>query len=166
MVWKANSTQGVLEGCLLFPSLLYFVDFSQSLIPRNFYGPNLVVFCTLRVRTVVNFWNFELSNKFFSNRIISKNGNFNWPPPAAFTWFDTTRLFLWAYLKSNVYINKPQSLHALKTNIRREICQIPTEMLHKVMEKAEKRAHTCITAKEKNLRDIIFYNWIVAISMK
>ena len=59
---------------------------------------------------------------------------------------------------SEVYINRLQSLHALKTNIRREIRKIPTEMLQKMMENAEKRTQACITAKGEHSRDIIFRN--------
>ena len=61
--------------------------------------------------------------------------------------------------------NKPPSLRALKTNICKEIRKIPIEMLQKVMENAEKRANACITAKGRRLRDIIFHNLLVAISM-
>lgn len=76
---------------------------------------------------------------------------------AAFTGFNSSRLFLWGYLKSKVYKNKPTSIRALKNNIRREIAKIPVEMLQKTMKNAEKRAHVCIRAKGGHLRDIIFH---------
>lgn len=75
----------------------------------------------------------------FPNRLISKKGDFDWPPRSP----DLTApdFFLWGYLKSKVYINKPKTLAQLKNNIRREIAAIPVEMLAKTMENAEKRAH-------------------------
>ncbi|XP_018315542.1 uncharacterized protein [Mycetomoellerius zeteki] len=48
--------------------------------------------------------------------------------------------FLWGFLKSKVYVNKPRTLEALKDNIRREMAAIEPETLQKVMENAEKRA--------------------------
>jgi len=98
----------------------------------------------------------NLLQQIFPNRIISKNGDFAWPPRSP----DLTPpdFFLWGYLKSKVYINKPQSIRVLKTNIRREINKIPVEMLHKVMENAEKRARACIQAKGGHLRDVIFHS--------
>ena len=46
-------------------------------------------------------------------------------------------LLKYKYLKPELYINKPQSLRALKTNIRREIRKILTEILQKVIENAK-----------------------------
>ena len=46
--------------------------------------------------------------------------------------------FLWGYLKSKVYANKPESLRALKTNIRQEIAKIPVDIFQKMMENIEK----------------------------
>lgn len=98
----------------------------------------------------------NLLREFFPDRIISKNGDFPWPPRSP----DMTPpdFFLWGYLKSKVYVNKPKSLRALKNNIRNEISKIPVEMLEKVMENAEKRVHACIKEKGHHLRDIIFHN--------
>ena len=66
--------------------------------------------------------------------------------------------FLWGYLKEKVYVNKPQTLDQLKTNIRQEIENIPVEMLKKVMKNSIKRADLCRTAKGGHLVDIIFEN--------
>lgn len=87
---------------------------------------------------------------------ISKNGDFPWPPRSP----DLTPpdFYLWGYLKSKVYINKPRTLTQLKNNIRREIAAIPAEILVKTMENAEKRTHLAIKAKGKHLKDIIFKN--------
>ncbi|GFV54414.1 hypothetical protein TNCV_57651 [Trichonephila clavipes] len=56
----------------------------------------------------------------------------NWPPRSC----DLTPLdyFLWDYVKSLVYADKPQTLDHLEDNIRRVIADIRTHMLGKVIE--------------------------------
>ena len=44
-----------------------------------------------------------------------------------------TDYFLWGYLKDGVYENNPETTEVLKDNIRREIRQIPEEMLNTVV---------------------------------
>ena len=66
--------------------------------------------------------------------------------------------FLWGYLKEKMYMNKPQTLDQLKSNIRQEIENIPVEILKKVMKNSIKRADLCRTAKGGYLVDIIFEN--------
>jgi len=90
----------------------------------------------------------------FDRRVISKNGDFDWPPRSP----DLTPpdFFLWGYLKSKVYIDKPQTIPQLKANIHREISLITTETLENVMQNARKRALFCIKHKGGHLLDIIF----------
>ena len=73
----------------------------------------------------------DLLKEFFGNRITSKNANFDWPPRSP----DLTSpdFFLWRYLKSKVYVNQSQSLRTLKTNIRREIRKMPTEIIFLIL---------------------------------
>ncbi|GFT18201.1 hypothetical protein TNCV_183561 [Trichonephila clavipes] len=56
----------------------------------------------------------------------------NWPPRSC----DLTPLdyFLWGYVKSLVYADKPQTLDHLEDNIRRVIPDIRPQMLEKVIE--------------------------------
>ncbi|KAH8420105.1 hypothetical protein KR009_005943 [Drosophila setifemur] len=58
----------------------------------------------------------------FRGRVISRKGDVNWLPRSC----DLTPLdfFLWGFLKSQVYANKPQSIVALKANITQAIAQI------------------------------------------
>ena len=97
----------------------------------------------------------DLLKKMFPGRLVSKKGDFEWPPRSP----DLTPpdFFLWGYLKGKVYSEQPKTLRALKRNIRREIAAISTETLKKVMENAKKRAQLCIKEKGKHLRDIIFH---------
>ena len=41
--------------------------------------------------------------------------------------------FLWGYLKDSVYDNNPQTIDALRNNIRTEIMWVPRKMLDRVI---------------------------------
>lgn len=96
-----------------------------------------------------------LSEK-FPGRIISRFGDVNWPPRSC----DLTPLdfFLWGYVKSRVYANKPETLEHLKNNIRQVIAEIPPEMYDKVIENYVKRIGCCRRSRGGHLIDIIFHN--------
>ena len=87
---------------------------------------------------------------------MSKSGDLDWPPRSP----DLTPpdFFLWGYLMSKVYVNKPRTVEELKDNIREEIAAVPAEMLAKTMENAAKRAQNVINARGDHLRDNIFKN--------
>ncbi|GFV96124.1 DUF4817 domain-containing protein [Trichonephila clavipes] len=74
----------------------------------------------------------DLLKDTFGDRLISRFGPVNWPPRSC----DLTRLdyFLWSYVKSLVYADKPQTLDHLEDNIRRVIADIRPQMLGKVIE--------------------------------
>ncbi|GFV28045.1 putative transposase [Trichonephila clavipes] len=74
----------------------------------------------------------DLLKDTFADRLISRFGPVNWPPRSC----DLTPLdyFLWGYVKSLVYADKPQTLDHLEDNIRRVIADIRPQMLEKVIE--------------------------------
>ncbi|GFW75109.1 transposable element Tc3 transposase [Trichonephila clavipes] len=74
----------------------------------------------------------DLLKDTFGDRLISRFGPVNWPPRSC----DLTPLdyFLWGYVKSLVYADKPQTLDHLEDNIRRVIAYIRPQMLEKVIE--------------------------------
>ncbi|GFY19270.1 DUF4817 domain-containing protein [Trichonephila clavipes] len=71
----------------------------------------------------------DLLKDTFGDRLISRFGPMNWPPRSC----DLTPLdyFLWGYVKSLVYTDKPQTLGHLEDNIRRVIADIRPQMLEK-----------------------------------
>ncbi|GFW84735.1 transposable element Tc3 transposase [Trichonephila clavipes] len=73
----------------------------------------------------------DLLKDMFGDRLISRFGPVNWPPRSC----DLTPLdyFLWGYVKSLVYVDKPQTLDHLEDNIRRVIADIRPQMLEKVI---------------------------------
>ncbi|GFW24994.1 putative LOC100569746 [Trichonephila clavipes] len=74
----------------------------------------------------------DLLKDALGDRLISRFGPVNWPPRSC----DLTTLdyFLWRYVKSLVYADKPQTLDHLEDNIRRVIADIRTQMLEKVID--------------------------------
>ncbi|GFT64405.1 integrase catalytic domain-containing protein [Trichonephila clavipes] len=68
----------------------------------------------------------------FGDLLISRFGPVNWPVRSC----DLTPLdyFLWGYVNSLVYADKPQTLDHLEDNIRRVIADIRPQMLEKVIE--------------------------------
>ncbi|GFU36563.1 uncharacterized protein TNCV_2898171 [Trichonephila clavipes] len=74
----------------------------------------------------------DLLKDTFGDRLFSRFGPVNWPPRSC----DLTPLdyFLWGYVKSLVYSNKPQTLDHLEDNIGRVIADIRPQMLEKVIE--------------------------------
>ncbi|CAH0554705.1 unnamed protein product [Brassicogethes aeneus] len=66
----------------------------------------------------------DLIAEIFSGSVISRNGDINWPARSC----DLTPLefFLWGYVKSLVYANKPQTIEALRDNIRHVIGEVGT----------------------------------------
>ncbi|GFW35775.1 putative transposable element [Trichonephila clavipes] len=74
----------------------------------------------------------DLLKDTLGDRLISRFGPVNWHPTSC----DLTPLdyFLWGYVKSLVYADKPQMLDHLEDNILRVIADIRPEMLEKVIE--------------------------------
>ena len=59
-------------------------------------------------------------------RVISRNGPVGWPARSC----DLTPLdyYLWGYVKSMVYANKPATIDEVRTNIEREIAAVSAEV--------------------------------------
>ncbi|GFU40766.1 hypothetical protein TNCV_4793711 [Trichonephila clavipes] len=78
----------------------------------------------------------------------------NWPPRSC----DLTPLdyFLWGYVKSLVYADKPQTLDHLEDNIRRVIADIRPQMLEKVIENWTSRVEYIRARHGSHMPEIIF----------
>ncbi|GFY26426.1 transposable element Tc3 transposase [Trichonephila clavipes] len=96
----------------------------------------------------------DLLKDTFGDRLISRFGPVNWPPRSC----DLTPLenFLWGYVKSLVYADKPQTLDHLKDNIRRVIADIRPQMLEKVIESWTSRLDYIRASRCSPIPEIIF----------
>ncbi|GFU87287.1 putative DD41D transposase [Trichonephila clavipes] len=81
-------------------------------------------------------------------------GPVNWPPRSC----DLTPLdyFLWGYVKSWVYADKPQTLDHLEDNIRRVVAGIRPQMLEKVIENWTSRLDYIRASRGSPMPEIIF----------
>ncbi|GFX14933.1 putative DD41D transposase [Trichonephila clavipes] len=64
--------------------------------------------------------------------------------------------FLWGYVKSLVYADKPQTLDHSEDNIRRVIDDIPPQMLEKVIENWTSRLDYIRASRGSHMPEIIF----------
>ncbi|GFT30321.1 uncharacterized protein TNCV_2376251 [Trichonephila clavipes] len=64
--------------------------------------------------------------------------------------------FLWGYVKSLVYADKPQTLDHLEDNIRRVIADIRPQMLEKVIENGTSRLDYIRASRGSHMPGIIF----------
>lgn len=96
-----------------------------------------------------------LLREHFPGRVISRFGDENFPPRSC----DLTPLdyFLWGYLKSLVYVNKPTTIEALKAEIVRCINEIQPEVLKFVIENFVQRVRACNASRGGHLPDILFH---------
>ncbi|GFT45865.1 uncharacterized protein TNCV_2250121 [Trichonephila clavipes] len=96
----------------------------------------------------------DLLKDTFGDRLISRFGPVNWPPRSC----DLTPLdyFLWVYVKSLVYADKPQTLDHLEDNIHRVIADIRPQMLEKVIENWTSRLDYIRASRGSPMPEIIF----------
>ncbi|GFV68478.1 uncharacterized protein TNCV_3129341 [Trichonephila clavipes] len=74
----------------------------------------------------------DLLKDTFGDRLISRFGPVNWPPRSCN--LAPLDYFLWGYVKSLVYADKPQTLDYLEDNTRHVIADTRPQMLEKVIE--------------------------------
>ncbi|GFW42438.1 heat shock 70kDa protein 8 [Trichonephila clavipes] len=96
----------------------------------------------------------DLLKDTFGDSLISRFGPVNWPPRSC----DLTPLdyFLWVYVKSLVYADKPQTLDHLEDNIRRVIADIRPQMLAKVIANWTSRLDYTRASRGSPIPEIIF----------
>ncbi|GFU74407.1 uncharacterized protein TNCV_2525761 [Trichonephila clavipes] len=96
----------------------------------------------------------DLLKDTLGDRLISRFGPVNWPPRSC----DLTPLnyFLWGYVKSWVYADKPQTLDHLEDNIRRVIADTRPHMLEKVIENWTSRLDYIRASRGSPMPEIIF----------
>ncbi|GFU18048.1 uncharacterized protein TNCV_1446101 [Trichonephila clavipes] len=96
----------------------------------------------------------DLLKDTFGDRLTSRFGPVNRPPRSC----DLTPLdyFLWGYVKSLVYADKPQTLDHLEGNIRRVIADIRPQRLEKVNENWTSRLDYIRASRGSPMPEIIF----------
>ncbi|GFV64293.1 transposable element Tc3 transposase [Trichonephila clavipes] len=96
----------------------------------------------------------DLLKDTFGDRLISRFGPVNWPPRSC----DLKPLdyFLWGYVKSLVYVDKPQTLDHFEDNFRRVNADIRPQMLEKAIENWTSRLDYIRASRGSPMPVIIF----------
>ncbi|GFW86443.1 DUF4817 domain-containing protein [Trichonephila clavipes] len=96
----------------------------------------------------------DLLKDTFVEHLISRFGPVNWPPRSC----DLSPLdyFLWGYVKSLVYADKPHTLDYLEDNIRHVIADIRPQMLEKVIDNWTSRLDYIRASRGSPMPEIIF----------
>ncbi|GFW47655.1 hypothetical protein TNCV_2828481 [Trichonephila clavipes] len=131
---------------------VYLSTYDSSLPNR---GGTSTLFCLHAAPPAPLFQNrYILTTDTFGDRLISRFGPVNWPPRSC----DLTPLdyFLWGYVKSLVYADKPQTLDHLEDNIRRVIADIRPQMLEKFIKNWTSRLDYIRASRGSPMPEIIF----------
>ena len=71
--------------------------------------------------------------------------------------FDTVGLYLWGDVKDKCYAAKPETIDALKDNIREAIGEIQLHTIDNVLKIWSDRVRYCMASRGSHLNEIIFH---------
>ena len=91
----------------------------------------------------------------FEDRIISRRADVVWPPRS----YDLTPLdyYLWSVVKDKCYADKPETIGALKDNIREAIGEIQLQTIANVLKNWTDRVGYRMASRGSHLNEIIFH---------
>lgn len=91
----------------------------------------------------------------FRGRILSRNGDQNWPPRSC----DLTPLdfFLWGHIKARVYENKPQNIPELKEEIWEKLAELDAATCGRVIANFLDRVNACRRSRGAHMPDVVFH---------
>ena len=112
-------------------------SFLNTMIPSVFFSP-------LKIWSV---------SPIFGDKVISNKTANIWSPHSPD--LNPPDFFLWGFLKDNVYVNRPQTIAALKEEITRVIDAITRATCQRVIENFKKRIDTCIVRDGGHLEHIL-----------
>ena len=96
----------------------------------------------------------EFLREAFPDRLISLRGDLNWL--ARSSNLAPCDYFLWGYLKSLVYNDRPQTLEDLQNAFRTELANIPLTMLERKDQSFRNRLKQCTDNGGGHFEDIVF----------
>ena len=95
---------------------------------------------------------FDVLRPVIEDRIISRRADVVWPPRSC----NLTALnyYLWGAVKDKCYADKPETIDALKYNIRKVIGEIQLHTIDNVLKKLDR---SCMASQGSHLNEIIFH---------
>ena len=91
----------------------------------------------------------------FQDRIISRNANVVWSPRSCH--LTTLDYYLWCDVKDKYYADKPETIDALKDNIREAIGEIQPHTIDNVLKHWTDCVGNCMKSRASHLIEIIFH---------
>lgn len=105
----------------------------------------------------LDFLNGYFHERVISGRYLERFGyGLSWP--AFSPDLNPCDFFLWGFLKSRAYINRPQTIDDLKTEILASAANIPSDMLGRVMQNFKKRLTAVQTANGRHIEQTAIMN--------
>ena len=96
----------------------------------------------------------DVLRPFFEDRIISRRANVIWPPRSC----DLTSLYsLWDAVDDKCYADKPETIDALKDNIREAIGGMQLHTIDNMLTNCIDRIGYCMASRGSHLNEIIFH---------
>ena len=91
------------------------------------------------------------------NRSISRNSDVNWPPRSC----DLTLsdYFFWGAVKDKLYANHPETIEALKHEIKVAIHGIEAQTIENVLKNWVGRMWYCNASRDSHLNDVMFHSY-------
>ncbi|XP_039280434.1 uncharacterized protein LOC120350562 [Nilaparvata lugens] len=164
-VWCAMSTNGIIDPyffeddnghAVTVTSARYVQMLNNFLIPelRQFHVNEDTYFQQDGATSHTARVSMDLMRNLFPNRLISRNGDIQWPPRSPD--LSSCDFFLWGYLKSKVFETRPATIQNLKMRITQEIRAITPEVLRRVSENFSSRLRQCVQNDGRHLTGVIF----------
>ena len=99
--------------------------------------------------------NFDVFLPVFEDRVISCRADVVWPPRSC----NLTRLdyYLWGDVEDKCYADKPETIDALKNNIREAIGETQLHTIDNVLKNLTDRVGYCMASRGSHLNEIIFH---------
>ena len=89
----------------------------------------------------------------FEDRIISRRADVVWPPRSCN--LTPVGYYLWDAVKDKRYADKPETINALKNNIREAIFEIQLNTVDNELKNCTKRVGYCMASRGSHLNEII-----------
>ena len=89
----------------------------------------------------------------FEDRIIIRRADVVWPPRSCD--LALVDYYMWGAVKDKCYVDKPETIDALKENIREAICEIQLYTIDNMLKNWTDRVFYCMASRGSHLKEAI-----------
>ena len=129
---------------------------------------NVFLFTKIEEKDIGNIWfqqdgttcptaetTLDVLRPVFEGRIISRRADVVWLPRSCI--LTPLDYYLWGVIKDKCYADKPETIDALKDNIREAIGEIQLHSIDNVLKNWSERVGYCMASRSSHLNEIIFH---------